>query len=226
MRSTSAPEWLLGDLPRHGRLWQEMAPQVPADDLSHDADHLRRVYTWAIRLAPEAGVGPDLAGAAALVHDLVAVPKEDAEQRPLAGERSAASAASPLAAAGYTEAEIHQIAEAVRTSSWSRGLAPTGPLGKVLQDADRLDAIGAVGIARTFACAQTMVSRGRRLRLCHPRDPLARSRSTDESRYAVDHFFTKLLRLAAGMHLPSAQQEAARRQAEMLAFLEALGRQA
>jgi uncharacterized protein len=203
-----------------------VALQVPSDDLSHDADHLRRVYSWAIRLAPEAGVGPDLAGAAALVHDLVAVPKEDAAQRPLAGERSAACAAAPLATAGYTEAEIGQIAEAVRTSSWSRGLAPTGPLGKVLQDADRLDAIGAMGIARTFACAQTMVSRGRRLRLCHPQDPLARSRAADESSYAVDHFFTKLLQLAAGMHLPSAQQEAARRQAEMLAFLEALARQA
>ena len=213
--------WLDGRFPRHRTLWAQVEPQTPTDDLSHDADHLARVYRWSLRLAPEAGAGPDLAGAAALVHDLVSIPKDDA-RRPLAGAESAREALAPLAAAGYDEQEIVQIAEAVRTSSWSSGLTPTAPLGRVLQDADRLDAIGAVGIARTFACAQRMVQGGRAMRLCEPDDPLARRRAPDEARFALDHFQTKLLRLAEGMHLPTARAEARQRHALMATFLEQL----
>jgi uncharacterized protein len=209
---------------RHRRLWREVAPWLPRADLAHDELHLRRVYGWAVRLAPEAGADPDLAGAAALVHDLVDVPKED-PGRPLAAERSADAARDLLARAGYASREIEEIAEAVRTSSWSRGLAATRPLGEVLQDADRLDAIGAVGIARTFACAQGMAGRGRALRLYDAEDPLGRARAVDEARNAIDHFATKLLRLAATMHLPTARAEATRRHAVMQAFLDELARE-
>jgi uncharacterized protein len=213
--------WTEPRFPRHEALWRGMAASVPVDDLSHDAAHLRRVYDWSLRLAPEAGADADLAGAAALVHDLVSVPK-DAEERPLAAERSASSAVALLERAGYSGGEVTSITAAVRTSSWSRGLPPSGPLGQVLQDADRLDAIGAVGIARTFACAQSMVSRGRRMRLYHHDDPLARHRPPEERQFALDHFQTKLLRLAEGMHLPTACREASRRHQRMVSFLEAL----
>jgi uncharacterized protein len=207
--------------PRHRRLLDAVAPLTSSADLSHDLAHLLRVYRSALALAPEATVDPDLAGAAALVHDLAAVPKEDAA-RPLAGERSAHAAEPLLRAVGYSAEETATIQDAVRTSSWSRGEAPSGPLGALLQDADRLDAIGAIGIARTFACAQTMASRGRPLRLYDPDDPLAARRGPDEARNALDHFFTKLLHLADGMHLPSARREARARQALMVIFLERL----
>lgn len=208
--------------PRHARLWQQVDGSVPVDDLSHDEDHLVRVYRWALRLADEAGADADLAGAAALVHDLISVPKEDVAQRIVAGDRSAREAADPLRAAGYADDEIDAIADAVRTSPWSAGLTPGGPLGRVLQDADRLDAIGAVGIARTFACAQGIAGRNPGLRLFAEVDPIAEGRDPDEARYALDHFRAKLLKLAGGMHLPSARREAARRHAVMLSFLEQL----
>ena len=207
--------------PRHLALWHAISPSVPVGDLSHDVHHLVRVYLWSLRLAAEAGADPDLAGAGALVHDLVSIPKEAAD-RPLAGEQSAKMAVEPLRAAGYSDDEVSAIFEAVRTSSWSRGLEPTGPLGQVLQDADRLAAIGAVGIARTFACAQTMVSRGRQLRLFDDEDATAGDRAPDEDRFALDHFRTKLLKLARGMHLPTARKEATRRHAVMFRFLEEL----
>jgi len=213
--------WLDPRFPRHRRLWLQVAPSVPTDDLSHDADHLVRVYRWALRLAPDAEVDPDLAGAAALVHDLAAIPKDDA-RRALAGAQSAASALEPLHRSGYSEGEVAAVAEAVRTSPWSAGLTPTGPLGRLLQDADRLDAIGAIGIARSLCCAQGMASRGRPLTLYHPTDLLARGRDPDEAHHAVDHFHVKLLRLAAGMHLEPARREAAQRQQRMQRFLEEL----
>ncbi len=204
--------------PRHAVLWSLVEPRLPPGELAHDRFHILRVHAWALRLAPEAGADPDLSGAAALVHDLVFVPKDSA-QRAEGGERSAAAAPEVLALAGYAPAEIVQIADAVRTSSWSRGLAPAGPLGAVLQDADRLDALGALGLMRNLACAQHMAKPGRG-GFYHPDDVLARSgRQLDDKAWATDHLFAKLLKLADGMHTASARSEARRRHDFLLAWL-------
>jgi uncharacterized protein len=204
---------------RHAALWLRVLPHLPPGELAHDRHHLLRVYGWAVRLAPEAGADPDLCGAAALVHDLVFVPKDSAA-RSQGGERSAAAAPAELAAVGYAAEEIAAIAAAVRTSSWSRGLPPEDAVGAVLQDADRLDALGAVGLMRNLACAQHMAKPERDGAFYHPEDPLHQSqRPLDDRRWALDHAFAKLLKLAAGMHTPTAQVEAARREAFLRHFL-------
>lgn len=207
--------------PRHDPLWARVEPELPTGDLAHDRLHVLRVYRWAVRLAPGAGADLDLAGAAALVHDLVNVPKESA-QRSFGGELSADAAAPVLREVGYDEAEVKAICAAVRRSPWSRGLTPQTPLDRVLQDADRLDAIGAVGIARTFATAQRMQIGGAKLSLYDEVDPLALEREAEDRRFALDHFKTKLLTLAGGMHLAEAREEAQRRHAVMEGFLEQL----
>ncbi len=204
--------------PRHAALWSLVEPRLPPGELAHDRHHIRRVHAWVLRLADEARADADLAGAAALVHDLVFVPK-DSPARSEGGERSAAAAPAVLAAAGYAADEIAQIADAVRTSSWSRGLPPTGPLGAVLQDADRLDALGAVGLMRNLACAQHMAKPGVG-GFYHADDPLARSgRPLDDKAWATDHLFAKLLRLADGMHTTTARAEARRRHDFLLTWL-------
>ena len=205
--------------PRHQRLWALVEPRLPAGELAHDGHHVQRVTSWCMRLAPEAGADIELAGATGLVHDLVFVPKDSAE-RATGGERSAAAAPAVLAEAGYHPNEIAAVAEAVRTSSWSRGLAPTGPLGRVLQDADRLDAIGALGVLRTAACGQFMSRPERPGRFYDPGDPLHLSdRPLDDRTQVLDHLFAKLLTLSDGMHTATAKAEAARRHAWMQAFL-------
>jgi uncharacterized protein len=206
-------------------LWNLVLPRLPAGELAHDAQHLARVFAWALSLAGEAGADPDLAGAAALVHDLVFVPKDSAA-RSQGGELSAAAAPQVLAEAGYHPDEIVAIAEAVRTSSWSRGLAPTGPLGRVLQDADRLDALGAVGLMRNLACAQHMARADRPAGFYNPDDPFAeRGRALDDRSWALDHLPAKLLKLATGMHTPTARAEGARRHAFLLAWLDEVRRE-
>ena len=205
--------------PRHAALWSLVSEQTDDIDLAHDGEHVLRVYRWALRLAPEAGADVELTGAAALVHDLVNIPKEHRD-RPLGSELSARASQGLLETAGYTAPECDAIVEAVRTTSWSRGLEPTSPMGAVLQDADRLDALGAVGIARTFATAQAMSSRGQASRFYDPEDPLARSgRALDDKRQPVDHFYAKLLKLVDTMHTASAKTEAAKRHRRMEAFL-------
>lgn len=213
------------EFPRHAALWTLIAHRIPPVDLAHDRHHVERVYRWALRLAPEAGASPDLSGAAALVHDLVNVPKES-DLRPDASARSAAEAAPFLVSAGYQPREYSEMAAAVRSCSWSAGLDPVGPVGVVLQDADRLDAIGAIGIARTFVTAQSIVARGKAMRLYDPEDPIgSRGREPDERINAVDHFLTKLLKLADGMRLPSARDEAVRRHQMMVDLLGELERE-
>ena len=210
---------------RHAVVWRQVEPQLPPGELAHDLHHIARVYAWALRLSAEGGVDADLAGAMALVHDLAFVPK-DSPDRALGGERSAHLAGAVLSTAGYAAQDVASIADAVRTSSWSRGLAPTNALGVVLQDADRLDAIGAVGLLRTVACAQYMSRPERPGRFYHDGDPFADGgRSLDDKAQAIDHCYAKLLKLAAGMHLPTAKAEGARRHAALVDFLGVLRRE-
>jgi uncharacterized protein len=210
---------------RHAALRALVLPHLPAGELAHDQHHLDRVYRWAMRLAPEADADPDWCGAAALVHDLAFVAK-DSPERSTGGERSAAAAPAVLARAGYDAEAIAVIAEAVRTSSWSRGLAPTNPVGAVLQDADRLDALGAIGLLRTAACGQHMSRAERPGRFYDPSDPLADGgRRLDDRMQVMDHLPAKLLRLAASMHTATARVEAARRHATLTAFAAELARE-
>jgi len=195
------------------------------DDISHDAEHVERVVRWAIHLAEHSEVNPELAECAGLVHDLVNVPKESSE-RALGSEKSAVVGCELLKDAGFDPQEVAQVVEAVRTCSWSRGLAPTNRLGEVLQDADRIDAMGAIGIARNFACAQGMAGRGSGSRLFHPNDPSGQTdRPLDDVRNAADHYRIKLLRLQKGMKTPAGRREAARRHAFMEQFLVELERE-
>ncbi len=205
--------------PRLDALWRSVRPLAATDDLAHDALHVLRVCRWALVLAPEAEASAELCAAAALLHDLVNLPKDDPE-RAAASAYSATASAPLLSAAGYTAAETETIQAAIAAGSWSGGKAPPSAVALVLQEADRLDAMGAIGIARTFCCAQRM-ARGHS-QLYDPADPRAQERSLDDRHFAVDHFPRKLLALGATLRLPSARAEGARRHARLERFLEDL----
>ena len=202
---------------RHRALWKHL-PQEN-NDLAHDQEHVLRVYRWSVQLAAENDVDPDLAGAAALLHDVVNIPKES-PQRSQASEQSADAGLPYLQEVGYTPEECTIIYDAIRTCSWSRGLDAVNDVGAVLQDADRLDAIGAIGIMRNMACAQAMSGRGVQGQFYAPEDPFGKERQAlDDTRYAIDHFSVKLLKLTASMNTESAKAEAKRRHRFMLQFL-------
>ncbi|MFB9995336.1 HD domain-containing protein [Deinococcus oregonensis] len=184
-------------------------------DAAHDTAHLERVARWTLRCAPT--LAPGLAIAAALTHDVVNLPKNH-PQRAQASTLAADAVRARLPSLGFDAAEAEAVAAAVRDHSYSRGATPETLLGAALQDADRLDALGALGILRAAAAGGSM---GRAL--LHATDPFCTARTPDDAAYTVDHFFTKLLRLETTFQTPTGRQEAARRTGVMRVFLANLG---
>ncbi|MBC7449384.1 MAG: HD domain-containing protein [Hymenobacteraceae bacterium] len=115
-------------------------------DVAHDAEHIRRVVTNARQLAASTGADERVVVPAAWLHDCVSVAK-DSPQRTQAS-RLAATAADFLRASGYPATYIPAIEHAIEAHSFSAGIAPRTLEARVVQDADRLDTLGAVGIAR------------------------------------------------------------------------------
>lgn len=189
--------------------------ELDDDDPGHDLEHHLRVVSWTLRCASEE-VDRREAVAAGLLHDLVNVPKDD-PGRASASERSADRARALLPEHGFEADAIARIAAAIEDHSYSRGATPRSALGDALQDADRLEALGALGLFRTVSCGTRMGAR-----YFHATDPFGDSRSLDDRRYTVDHFFTKLLRLAPTLRTSAGRAEAERRAAFMQRFLDQL----
>jgi uncharacterized protein len=183
-----------------------LAAECAAGDLdgAHDANHLDRVWRNARALLdqhPEADVVVVLA--ACYLHDLVNLPKND-PARATASRRSAELARERLPALGFPLEKLDAAAHAIEAHSFSAAIVPRTLEAKIVQDADRLDGLGAVGLARMFYIAGKMGSS-----LAHGSDPLALGRRLDDQIYSLDHIPVKLARLPGMM-----QTEAGRRLGE------------
>lgn len=199
--------------------WREQLAAVAADsaataaDGAHDASHLDRVWRTAQALLahhPEADALVVLA--ACHLHDLVNLPKDD-PRRHLASARSAALARTQLTRLGFPAQRLDAVAHAIEAHSYSGAVVPTTIEAKIVQDADRLDALGAVGLARLFYTAGRMGSA-----LAHPDDPLAEARALDDRRHALDHIALKLARLPESMQTAAGRALGAARLASLLDF--------
>lgn len=191
--------------------WQAQA------DVAHDLGHIARVRQTAGALARgQAGVDAEALDIAAILHDLVNLPK-DAPDRARASQLSAERAADWLAGQGWPADRVALVAHAIAAHSFSAGIEPQTPEAKILQDADRLEALGAIGLARMFAVSGAL---GRAL--FDPEDPLGRNRALDDRAFALDHLETKLFRLAATMQTAEGRAMAAERTAFLRAFRDRL----
>jgi uncharacterized protein len=203
-----------------GKLADRVRPRYDGNgDPGHDFAHVERVLATCRRLGEELGADLDVLLPAALLHDVINVPKNHPD-RLRASELAAAEARGMLADAGYGEGTIARIAQAIVEHSYSRGMKPSSLEAAILQDADKLDAIGALGVLRLVACGTRMGSR-----FLDPADPFARKREPDDKRYMVDHFFAKLLKLEGMMNTEPARAEARRRTETMRGFLAELERE-
>lgn len=187
-----------------------------AGDAAHDIAHVQRVVLTSRRLASEEGARLEVVIPAAWLHDCVTVPK-DSPLRKRASGMAAEKAVNLLREWGVEEGLLPDIAHAIEAHSFSAGIPPRTLEARVVQDADRLDALGAVGLARCLMLSGEMGQR-----LYGPADPFCRDRTPDDRVSAVDHFHTKLLSLGATMHTESARREAEVRTRFLEAFLDRL----
>ncbi|MEY8841701.1 HD domain-containing protein [Cribrihabitans sp. XS_ASV171] len=185
-----------------------------AQDPAHDLAHLDRVWTNARTISGDPGNRVLLA--ASYLHDLVNLPK-DAPDRHLASRRSAEAARPILSGLCFSDAEKDATCHAIEAHSFLAGIAPETEEARILRDADRLDALGAIGIARCF-----MVSGALGRSLYDPEDPFAVRRDPDDSIWTLDHFRIKLLRLPQDMLTERGTEMARDRAARMIAYLDAL----
>ncbi|WP_426143987.1 HD domain-containing protein [Pseudomonas sp. DWP3-1-2] len=182
-------------------------------DGSHDVSHLQRVWNTVRLIRDEEGGDQEIMLAATLLHDCVAVEK-DSPLRSSASRLSAAKATQLLAEMAWPQERIEAVAHAVEAHSFSAAITPTTLEAKILQDADRLDALGMMGVARMFYVAGRMGGG-----LYDPADPHATQRPYDDKRFAVDHFNTKLFHLADGFQTEAGARMANVRHERMRRFL-------
>lgn len=175
------------------------------DDGSHDLAHIHRVFRNAMRIHGQEGGNGTVLAASVLLHDCVAVEK-NSPLRAQASRLAAEKACGLLRDLRWGETDIEAVAHAILTHSFSANIAPETLEAKILQDADRLDAIGMVGAARCFYIAGRMGSA-----LYDPEDPLAENRPLDDRRFAIDHFENKLFKLADGFQTQAGRQLAKER---------------
>jgi len=194
-----------------------LGEQENANDAAHDEGHVRRVVANARRLAEAERANLAIVVPAAWLHDCVLIAK-NSPQRSSASRLAAERAGELLRAAGYPAQHIPAIQHAIESHSFSARVPPQTLEAKVVQDADRLEALGAVGIARTLITGGANGTPFYDLT-----EPFPVTRVADDRTSIVDHFFTKLLRLADTMQTASGRAEAQQRAQFLKQFLTQLG---
>ncbi|MFD2176347.1 HD domain-containing protein [Veronia pacifica] len=182
-------------------------------DPTHDLNHVKRVVKNAEMLWQKEGADRVITITAAWLHDCVTFAKNHPE-RHLSSVRAADKAIAFLSELGFTDSQMSAVHHAICAHSFSANITPTTLEAKIVQDADRLDALGAIGIARCIQVG-TVLQRP----LYQPLDPLCEKRDADDSQYTLDHFYTKLLSLPATMQTDTAREEAQRRCQFMRTYL-------
>ncbi len=182
-------------------------------DAAHDLEHVRRVVANARRLTTAEGADWKIVLPAAWLHDCVFIPKSSPDRKQ-ASVLAAKQAAAWLEKHGWPHGNLAEITHAIEAHSFSAGITPLTLEAKVLQDADRLDALGAVGLARTL-----MLGGELKRVFYQPKDPFCDHREADDSVYTLDHLYRKLLTLESTMQTEAGKKEAGRRTEFLKEFL-------
>lgn len=188
-----------------------------AVDPAHDLSHVKRVVQNTLQLTAIEKGNAKVTVPAAWLHDCVCVPK-DSPQRKHASRLAADAALQFLESLDYPTGLLPQIHHAIAAHSFSARIATETLEARIVQDADRLEALGAIGITRCFLTGGSMGTP-----LYDGADPFAKNRTADDRQYTLDHFYCKLLGLAATMQTAAGKREALKRTDFMQNFLTQLG---
>ena len=187
-------------------------------DAAHDLGHLKRVAAKSKYLHKHEGGNLDVIIITSYFHDIVSLPKDSLIRHH--SSTFAAQKTIKILKEHFKDIPISlygHIAEVIRSHSYSANIKPRSIEAKIVQDADRLDAIGAIGIARLFYVAGKLGQQ-----LYNHDDPFAIGRPLNDKQFALDHFYTKLLKLPATIHTQEGKLMAERRVAYLSGYIEKL----
>ncbi|MEC7710949.1 MAG: HD domain-containing protein [Thermoproteota archaeon] len=179
------------------------------NDPAHDFEHIMRVYRNAERICKAEKGNKKLILSAVLLHDIIKNKNQNDSAL-----KSAKFAEKILKENRFSSDEIMVISDAIKEHSFSKGKIPSTTEGKILQDADRLDAIGAIGLARVFS-----FSGSNNRSFYDPKDPFSKNRNFNDNKWAIDHFFKKLLHLEQKMNTKTGKLLAKKRTKILKNFL-------
>ena len=188
--------------------------EIMDNDPAHDFEHVMRVYNNAQKISKKEKANQKLVLSAVLLHDIVSYPKSSKRSK-MSSIESAKKSKTLLKKYNFTTEEVTIISDAISDHSFSQNKIPRTIEGKILQDADRLDALGAIGIARVFATSGSLNRPFYKID-----DPFCDERTPDDNRWAIDHFFNKLLKLESLMNTKSGKIEAKKRTKVLKIFLQ------
>lgn len=174
--------------------------QFSGETTGHDYYHIERVVKTANRIAQEENADLFLVELSAWLHDLGDYKLHNGV------DRAAELISGFLLLQGLGSETIKKVLEIVSQVSFSKGNAPTTLEAKIVQDADRLDALGAIGLARTFAYGGS-----KQREIYNPESPEETS---------IQHFYDKLLKLKGLMNTDAAKKLAEERHLFLEQFLE------
>lgn len=195
---------------------QNEIKEIMDNDPAHDFGHVMRVYKNAKKICKKEKANEKLLLSAVLLHDIASYSKSDKRSK-FSSFESAKKSKQILKKYDYTDDEITIICDAIKDHSFSQNKIPITIEGKILQDADRLDALGAIGIARVFATGGSL-----KRPFYNFNDPFCKTRIPDDKIWTVDHFFQKLLKLESLMNTKSGKIEAKKRTKVLRDFLNQL----
>lgn len=204
------------ELNRFESQFLQFMQQEMQTDAAHDLSHVRRVVKTARLLALQEGAELAVVLPAAYLHDCFTYPK-DHPNRKQSSAIAATKAISFLESIDYPAQYHDAIAHAIESHSFSANITPNTLEAQVVQDADRLDALGAIGVTR---CIQ--VSTLFDATLYNEHDMFAEHRELEDKRFTIDHFQTKLFKIVDTMNTKAAYEEAVKRKAFMQSYLEQL----
>jgi uncharacterized protein len=185
-------------------------------DASHDVSHFMRVAKAACQIASIEKNPTDslVLLAAAYFHDIVSLPKNHPEAY-LSSKLAAEKAMNILTDLQFPNAKLEDVYHAIHAHSFSAQVEPKTLEAKIIQDADRLEALGALGILRTFYLSGYLRSQP-----YHSEDPFATSRPLNDKSFALDHFYCKLFKLPAQLRTQGGRQLAERRALFLQRFID------
>ncbi|PEF72217.1 phosphohydrolase [Bacillus pseudomycoides] len=188
---------------------------LETDACGHDWYHIERVHKLALSLSEKEGGDRFVIEMAALLHDVADEKLNESEE---AGMKKVSDWLEGL---NVTEEETEHILHIIMNMSYKGGHGGKVSTleGKIVQDADRLDALGAIGIARTFAYG------GAKGRLMYdpnipPREEMTKEEYRKNDDPSLNHFYEKLLKLKDLMNTDAAKREAEIRHRYMEEFIE------